>query len=158
MEGVCVDQHKMEEQGHGRDELRYAFVLQDLNWLPQLSKWKDLRSVVEIVSQRIIHGKREKSRRFYLSSALGTAEDFSEWVRSHWRIENNLHWVADVVFREDERRASAMHCAENLGTITRLAMNIVKLFDSGTGLADARRFGCWDERYLEGLLANLFIK
>jgi len=157
-DGVPVDQHKTEGRKHGREELRYTFVLQDLSWLPQLQKWTDLKSVIEVVSQRVVGDKREYSRRLYLSSASGSAKDFSGWIRSHWAIENNLHWVADVVFREDARTASAGHCAENLGTMTRLGMNLIRLFDPKIGLADARRFGCWDERYIEGLMAKLFIK
>ena len=158
LEGTDIEQHKVENSGHGREELRYTFVLQDLNWLPQLPAWRDLHSVIEVVSQRVIGGERKHSRRFYLSSASGTATEFASWIRSHWGIENRLHWVADVVFREDARRASAGHCAENLGTMTRLGVNIVRMMDPKTGLADARRFGCWNEKYVEGLMAKLFIK
>ncbi len=83
---------------------------------------------------------------------------FSNWIRGHWSIENNLHWVADVVFKEDDATNKVGHSAENLTLVRRLVMNMVNLFDPSVGLAAARRFATHESEYLKGMLIKFFGK
>lgn len=156
-EGIDCDFFETRKKGHGREEERQIRVVHDLEWLPQLADWKSLKSLIEVVSKREAGEKTEISKRFYISSRRANAEEFGGWIRGHWAIENNLHWVADVVFDEDAARNEKGDSPENLSLIRRLALNIVNLFDHGTGLSTARTFSKYEPAYLKGLLAKLFL-
>jgi predicted transposase YbfD/YdcC len=148
-----------EESGHGREEKRTIQVVSDLEeWLPQIEDWKGLKTAIEVVSERGVAGKIETCTQYYICSRKGSAEQFARWIRGQWTIENNLHWVADVVFREDDATNKVGHSAENLTLIRRLVMNMVNLFDPSTGLAAARRFATHESEYLKGILIKVFGK
>jgi predicted transposase YbfD/YdcC len=145
------------DKKHGREEIRQIRVIHDLEWLPQLSDWKGLKSLIEVVSERRIGEKVEASKRFYISSRKAKAKEFGWWIRGHWAIENNLHWVADVVFGEDDATNRKGHSPENLSLIRRLAINMVNLLDPGKGLAAARTLLTYEPDYLKGFMAKLFL-
>jgi predicted transposase YbfD/YdcC len=147
------------EKEHGRIETREVTVVQDLEWLPQKAKWKKLSSLVEVKSVRewMDSEKKETATRRYISSRASTATEFAKWVRSHWHIENNCHWVADVIFEEDWALADRGHSAENLGIFRRIAMNIASIVDPGRGLASVRRAATFGSGYLKGILAKTFL-
>lgn len=151
-----IDMWEEQRDGHGRRELVRVSVCHDLTWLPQKSEWTDLTSIVEVVT--IARGDNSQATRYYISSCSGSAQDFAGWIRSHWAIENNVHWVADVVFREDASKAATGHAQENMALFRRLAMNIIRCFDPGTGIAEARRTCCHSQDYLQGVLTRLFVK
>jgi predicted transposase YbfD/YdcC len=157
-EGLENDFFESSEKGHGREESRRVRVVHDLEWLPQLDDWDGLKTIIEVVSKRQTRDKEEVSTRFYISSRIANAEHFSKWIRAHWSIENNLHWVADVVFMEDKAKNKKGHSAENMALLRRLAMNAVNYCDPGNGLAAARTFAKLAPEYLEGLLAKLFLR
>jgi predicted transposase YbfD/YdcC len=157
-EGVCCDVFQSLEKDHGRIETRHVCVTSDLDWLENKQKWTGIQCLIEVRSERQIGESKEFYKRYYYSSTTAKAYKFASWIRQHWAIENQLHWVADVIFRED---ASLNHCgysAENIALVKRLAMNIVRYADPGTGLADARRFASFSDYYLTGLLAKIFVK
>lgn len=155
--GVEHDCYYYEESGHGREEKRTIQVVCDLEeWLPQIEQWKGLKTAIEVTSERIAKGKIEKSTQYYICSRVGTAMQFAGWIRGQWTIENNLHWVADVIFREDEATNRVGHSAENLTLIRRIVMNMVSIFDPSTGLATARRFATHEPEYLKGMLIKVF--
>jgi predicted transposase YbfD/YdcC len=145
------------DKGHGRIESRHICVTQDLDWLPQREEW-GLKALIEVRSERVLSDRTENSIRHYGCSRCGTPEEFANWVRKHWAIENPLHHVVDVIFREDESLANVGHAAENISLFRRMTMNIVNTFDSKRGLADARRGATYEPRYLLGLLSRLFAK
>lgn len=156
-EGVEHDFHYYTEKGHGREEKRTIQVACDLEeWLPQIEDWKGLKTAVEVVSERTVKGKVETCTQYYISSRIGSAKEFGGWIRGQWSIENNLHWVADVVFREDDATNKVGHSAENLTLVRRLVMNMINLFDPSTGMAAARRFATHEPEYLKGLLVKVF--
>ncbi len=158
-EGVEHDFHYYEEKGHGREEKRTIQVACNLEeWLPQIDDWKGLKTAIEVVSERTVKGKVETCTKYYISSRIGSAIQFGSWIRGHWSIENNLHWVADVVFREDDATNKIGHSAENLTLVRRLVMNMVNLFDPSTGMAAARRFATYEPEYLKGMLIKVFNK
>ena len=158
-EGIEHDFYYYTEEGHGREEKRTIQVACNLEeWLPQIDDWKGLKTAIEVVSERTVKGKIETCTQYYISSRIGSAQQFGYWIRRHWSIENNLHWVADVVFREDDATNKAGHSAENLTLVRRLVMNMVNLFDPSAGLAAARRFATHEPEYLKGLLIKVFTK
>lgn len=143
------------DKGHGRIESRHICVVEDLDWLPQKEKW-GLKSLIEVHSERVLGEKIENSLRYYGCSRCASPQQFADWIREHWSIENPLHYVVDVVFKEDASLANAGHIAENMSIFRRLTMNVVKTFDPKRGMADARRGATYEPKYLLGLLSRLF--
>ena len=146
------------EKGHGRIEHRSICVCTALDWLPQAESWPNLKSIIEVLSEREIGGKTTSEIRYYFSSRVGTAEQFAGWIRGHWSIENPLHWVLDVVFREDEGQAKAGFIAENMGFFRRLSMNIIRTVDPVRGLATARKCCTYEPKYLRGIFGKIFVR
>ena len=119
------------EIGHGRKEVRRLWASEDLDWLAERKRWSGLRSVVMIESERHAGGGAVTRQRRYFLSSLGaeTASDAERLlgaVRSHWGIENRVHWVLDVAFREDESRVRRDHGAANLSVVRRLGLNLLR--------------------------------
>ena len=145
------------EKGHGRIEQRSICVCTALEWLPQAKTWPGLRAIIEVLSERETNGKKTSEIRYYFSSRKATAKEFAGWIRGHWSVENPLHWVLDVVFREDAAQAKAGFIAENMAFFRRLSMNIIKHADLGRGFADARRCCTYEPKYLRGILGKIFV-
>ena len=141
------------EKDHGRLETRRYYQSAELDWFADHAKWAGLRSVGLVEAIREVGGKRTVERRYYLSSLpLGVAT-FARAVRGHWGIENKLHWVLDVWFREDQSRARTGHAAENLATLRRLALNLLKLEKTKKrGIKGKQLNASWDHAYLLRLL------
>src|SRR5829696_8932137 len=149
--------HLTLDKGHGRIESRHICVTQDLDWLAQKEEW-GLKSLIEVRAERFIGGKVQNSIRYYGCSRYASPEQFADWIREHWLIENPLHYVVDVIFNEDASLANIGHIAENLSLFRRLAMNVVRSCDPERGIADARRGATYEPKYLLGLLSRLFAK
>jgi len=81
-----------------------------------------LRSMVGIVSSRVVRGKASDEVRYYISSRKGSAKLFQRSVRSHWSIENSCHWVLDVAFREDDHRLREGHAPQNMSVVRKMAL------------------------------------
>lgn len=157
-DGVPHSVHLEIDKGHGRVEMREVRVVEDLDWLPNAYKWKNLASLIEVRStrQKIGSPESEEFKRLYISSRSASAKDFAKWVRQHWYVENKCHWVADVIFEEDCSLADRGHSAENMGLFRRLAMNMAAVVDPVRGLASVRRTATFGSGYLKGLLATFF--
>jgi len=145
------------EKGHGRIEQRSICMCTTLDWLPQAKTWPGLKTIIEVLSERAIDGKETSEIRYYFSSRIGTAKEFAGWIRGHWSIENPLHWVLDVIFREDAAQAKIGFIAENMAFFRRLSMNVIKTADPARGFADARRFCTYEPKYLRGILGKVFV-
>jgi len=141
------------EKDHGRFETRRYYQSTELNWFADQSKWAGLQSMGMVEAIREVGGKATVERRYYLSSLpLGVAT-FAQAVRGHWGIENKLHWVLDVWFREDQSRARTGYAAENLATLRRLALNLLKREKTKKrGIKGKQLNAGWDHTYLLRLL------
>ncbi|QZT38635.1 ISAs1 family transposase [Halosquirtibacter xylanolyticus] len=125
---VC-DSNMVEEYGHGRAETRICEIIKDIEDIPVLSKWTEIKSLIRITTQ-VFEPSMQKERaevRYYISSLNTTAEKFNQFIRSHWAIENNLHWTLDVTFNEDKQQRKKNHAAENMNMLCKMALNILKL-------------------------------
>jgi|tagenome__1003787_1003787.scaffolds.fasta_scaffold20693035_1 predicted transposase YbfD/YdcC len=141
------------EKDHGRFEIRRFYQSAELEWFADLPKWEGLKSVGMVESVREIDGKSTTERRYFLSSLELGIETFARAVRSHWGVENKLHWVMDVCFREDQSRARAGYAAENLATLRRLAFNLLKREKTKKrGIKGKQLNAGWNNAYLLRLL------
>jgi predicted transposase YbfD/YdcC len=149
------EQHDTEEISHGRQERRCYRVLSDLSSLSELKKWAQLTAVGCVESQRQVGDKVSLERRYYLLSESLTAPQLAHAVRGHWGVENNLHWILDVGFHEDESTGVLGHSAENLAVIRHIAVNLVTQEKSTkVGVRAKRKKAGWDDRYLFRILAE----
>jgi len=141
------------EKDHGRLETRRYYQSAELDWFADRAQWEGLRSVGMVEAIRQIGGQRTVERRYYLTSLPLGAETFARAVRGHWGVENKLHWVLDVCFREDQSRARAGYAAENLATLRRLALNLLKREKTKKrGIKGKQLNASWDHAYLLRLL------
>jgi predicted transposase YbfD/YdcC len=151
--------HTTVEKGHGRIERRRCRAIGDPDYLAYIDPdhaWPNLRSVVCIESTRRIGDDVSAEARYYLSSLPPDAPALAQAIRSHWRIENSLHWVLDVAFREDDSRVRVGHAPENLAIIRHLALNLLRQDTSRrVGLANKRFRAALDTAYLRSILAGL---
>jgi predicted transposase YbfD/YdcC len=150
------DRAQMVEADHGRIETRSAHRVTDLSWLQEQHHWPGLAGVGKITAAREdkATGTVQKQDRYYLLSRVMTASEFLDTVRAHWTIENSLHWVLDVVMREDHARARKDHAPANLAILRRLALNTIKANkDKGSNRLKFKRAG-WDDRFLRKLIAQ----
>jgi predicted transposase YbfD/YdcC len=113
--------------GHGRIETRECFVYSNLEMIGGADQWEGLKTIFQINSQRTIKSSGETSlqTRYYISSKEDKAKNFNTWTRSHWGIENNLHWTLDVVFGEDQSRKRKGNAAQNFNTIRKIVMALL---------------------------------
>lgn len=141
------------EKDHGRIEIRDYYQSDQLDWFADLEKWEGLKSVGVVESTRELDGVHTVERRYYLASLPLDVELFARAVRSHWAVENKVHWVMDVCFREDQSRARVGHAAENLATLRRLALNVLKRERTKKrGIKGKQLNASWDHAYLLRLL------
>jgi len=149
-EGVMCDALGSKENGHGRIEKREIYVTEDIEWLPQKSKWKNLKSIIMVKSERLLTGHPISSeKRYYISSLAACALDIASVIRKHWSIENQAHWILDIAFREDEQGADVGNIAENMSLIRRMSLNLLKQEKTAKcGMEIKRQMAGWDNEYL----------
>ena len=152
------DFHETVNKGHGRIETRRCWSVSDpdhLSYINDRNEWTKLTSVVMIESERIEDGKTSIQARYYISSLPNDARVLLASVRTHWGIENSVHWVLDVAFGEDDSRVRQGNAAQNLSVLRRMALNMLKReTTSQGGVAAKRKRAGWDEDYLLLVLAQ----
>jgi predicted transposase YbfD/YdcC len=157
----AYDSAKTVDKDHGRMEIRQAWTIADpacLRCLRNADKFKHLQTVMKIRLERRLNGKVSHEERYYLSSLLADAQRLLNAKRSHWQIENGLHWVLDIAFREDECRVRKAHGAHNLAILRHIALNALKQETScRLGTYNKRLKAAWSHPYLLKVLATLFI-
>ena len=117
--------HEESDKAHGRIELRRTWVLSELSDLASTKQWTGLSALVLVEATRTIGNETSTEQRLYISSCNASAQTLGSLVRRHWSIENKLHWVLDVTFREDHARIRGRNSAQNLALLRKLALNLL---------------------------------
>jgi predicted transposase YbfD/YdcC len=139
-----------QEHGHGRDETRRVVVSHLVDELESAERWPKLATLIHIESTRIVKGQQSFENRYYISSKRSlSAKQALAAVRSHWGIENELHWVLDVAFREDECRVRAGNAAANFSAVRQLALGLLKQrTEKKCGIKNRRLCAAWEPKFL----------
>jgi predicted transposase YbfD/YdcC len=138
---------------HGRIETRTTTVIHDVAWLQERHDWPGLKAVVVVDSTREIADKVERETRFYITSLALLANLLGPIVRSHWAVENSLHWVMDMIFRDDECRVRTDHAPANFTTVKHMAHNLIRKAPGKDSLRLRRKVAAWDDDFLASLIA-----
>ena len=151
-EGVPHDYARTLNKGHGRIETRECWVITDpdcLDYLGTKTQWSGLRAAVKVSARRETAEGATVHSRYYISSLEAPAEKMLEAVRSHWSIENSLHWTLDVTFREDQCRIRKDYAPQNMATLRQISHNLLKKETSlKVGIQGKRLQSGWREDYL----------
>lgn len=165
--GIEHDTDRQTSGGHGRVEVRRCWATDDIGWLANADQWPGLGSLAMVEAERSESRWDEEAsrrvwttttqRRYYISSLAANAEEnlakhIAEAVRSHWGIENRMHWVLDVSFGEDDSRIRKEDGPENVSVLRRIAMNLVRQDDRPGSLRQKRKRAGWDDAYREEIL------
>jgi predicted transposase YbfD/YdcC len=149
------------DKDHGRIETRECITINNLDWLYEIHGWKGVKSIAKVTAkvQNQASGKETVEERYYISSLTGNATIINRAVRKHWYVENKLHWVLDVVFKEDYCRVRTGYGAENLTTIRKIALNTIKRDNTvKTSIKNKRKMCGWDNNYALNILKNMKVK
>jgi predicted transposase YbfD/YdcC len=150
------DHYCQTSAGHGRIETRECWTISDPFYLDYLRdlKWKDLRTIVKVTASRHIGEAKEAQTRYYITNLPGNAKQLLRAVRSHWSIENSLHWVLDVAFSEDQSRIRKGNADQNLAILRQIALSLLSQETTvRCGIHNKRLLAGWDEQYLLKVLA-----
>ena len=147
-----VSRHQTVDGDHGRIETRTYTALHDIAWLKQRHAWPGLNGIVMVESTREIGDKIERETRFYITSLAWLACQLGPVIRSHWAIENSLHWVMDMIFRDDECRIRTQHAPANFTTLKHIAHNLIRKASGKPSFRAKRKIAAWDDDFLASLI------
>ena len=150
---TTISRNETVDGDHGRIETRTTTVIHDIAWLQERHDWPGLNGVVIVESTREIGDKVEQETRFYITSLVLLADLLGPIVRSHWAVENSLHWVMDMIFRDDECRVRTDHAPANFTTIKHMAHNLIRKAPGKDSLRLRRKVAAWDDDFLASLIA-----
>ena len=155
---IVHDFHKTVGKDHGRIETRYCWSIDVSEWeehIRNCAAWVGIKSIVKITAKRQVGGVVTLETRYFISSLESNATQALHAVRTHWSIENSLHWVLDIAFREDDSRVRKGNSDHNLAILRHIALNLLKQEKTGQGGIQARRLRSgWDEKYLLRVLGG----
>ncbi|MCP4459917.1 MAG: ISAs1 family transposase [Cytophagales bacterium] len=155
LKSSAYEYYETEEVNHGRKEIRCYLTTDDIEELTRVDEWEGLNVIGVVQSERQVNGSTSIEHRYYISSIENDAKRFAEAVRNHWSIENSLHWVLDIAFREDESRVRKGNAPENLAVLRHIALNLIKQDKSvKLGVKNKRLRAGWDDKYLANILTG----
>jgi predicted transposase YbfD/YdcC len=158
MRWVQCDHHRTVDKGHGRLEVRECWSTSDpdyLRYLTTLADWQGVRSIGMVQAQRQQGDQTTLTRRYYISSLESDAKRLLHAARTHWEIENKVHWVLDIAFREDDCRIREGNGAENFTVLRHIALNLLRRDNSARrSLRAKRKKAAWDDDYLLKILGG----
>lgn len=153
--GMSVDFYETKDVNHGRIEYRRYWITDSIDKIKGIQSWQGLNTVAMVESERHIDDDVSIEHRYYISSIDINAKLFGQAVRAHWGIENSVHWVLDIAFREDDSRVRTGNAAENLATTRHIALNLLKNEKTAKiGVKNKRLKAGWDHSYLAKLLTG----
>ena len=145
---LAISRHESVGAGHGRIETRTCLASEDIAWLKERHPWAGLRSIVMVRGERQTGQGTETDTRFFISSLPADAERLAEAVRGHWGIENRLHWVMDVVFRDDDCRIRKKNAPANFAAVKNMATNLLRNAPGKLSLKSKRHLAAWNQDFL----------
>lgn len=155
------DYAKDVDKGHGRIEIRHCWTISDpeiICCLRGANRFRSLTTLVRVRAERYLDGESSVEDRYFISSAVTQASEALDATRSHWQVENSLHWVLDIAFREDESRIRKGHGAQNFAVLRHIALNALQQETTAkVGIKNKRLKAGWDERYLAKVLGHLSV-
>jgi predicted transposase YbfD/YdcC len=155
---VDCDYHSTVNKGHGRMEIRECRTTAHPDYLASLyqaAQWPGFQTAVHVRAERRVGEHIETENRYYIASIPSDARKALQAVREHWQVENNLHWVLDVTFHEDDSRVRTGNAAQNMTVLRHMALNLIKQEQSTKGSIRGKRLKAgWDERYLAHILCG----
>lgn len=155
IEDYDIDTCETVDGGHGRVETRRCYVCSKIDWLEEKKNWQGLTSIVKVESERYVDDVTSSENRYYITSLKSSPEQALQAIRSHWGVENSMHWVLDVAFREDDCRTRKGHAAENFAIARTIAMNLLKNEKTlKRGVKTRRLKAGWDNDYLLKVLSG----
>lgn len=155
-----ISQDQTVDGDHGRIETRTYTVFHDVAWLQERHDWPGLKGIIMVESKREFPGpspetdKIEQETRFYITSLVWLAHQLGPVVRGHWSVENSLHWVMDMLFRDDECRIRTHHAPANFTTLKHMAHNLIRKAPGKDSLRLKRKVAAWDDDFLASLIAT----
>lgn len=154
---VACDYEKTVSKGHGRLEIRQCWATsapEYLAYIAEFSHWEGLKSLAMVECERRLGEEISVKRRYFISSLSNDAKLILRAVRTHWEIENKVHWILDIAFREDESRVRKGMSAQNFAVLRQLALNLLKQEKTSKGGIKAKRLRAgWDHDYLLKVLS-----
>lgn len=152
--GGPYDYYETVDGEHGKIEIRRYWTTSDIDWLQGKEDWQNLNTICMVERERHFTEKIEKETSYYIGSLESDAKQFGDAIRNHWGIENSLHWVLDVSFREDDSRARKGNAPENLAVLRHIALNLIKKETTAKkkSIKSKRLKAGWDNDYLMKIL------
>lgn len=158
MRWVACEHHRTVDKGHGRIEIRECWTTSDpeyLRYIDTLAEWKGVRSIAMVQTERRLGDETTTTRRYFISSLESDAKRLLHAVRTYWGIENKVHWVLDIAFREDDCRIRKGNGAENFAVLRHIALNLLRRETSvKRSLKSKRMKAAWDKDYLLKVLTG----
>lgn len=148
-----IEEYEETDSGHGRIEVRKYRQLRINEWLTEAKEWSNIQSVIEVERER--HLKNKKTQRetlYYISSLTPDAKKVGDAIRSHWEVENKVHWVLDVTFKEDDSRIRCGDGAENVALIRRFALNLARLHPRKNSMRGKLKQAGWSDSFRSELI------
>lgn len=148
-----IAQAKHTDAGHGRIEVRSCQQLLVNEWISEAKHWSGIRSVIKLERERHIKGKPMSTETQYYISSLGIdPKGVSQAIRAHWEVENKVHWVLDVTYKEDDCRIRKDDGAENVGVIRRFCLNMARLHPKKASMRGKLKMAGWGDEFRTELI------
>jgi len=152
---ASLDYYESVDADHGKIEVRKYWTTSDIAWLQGKENWEKLQTICMVERERQFDNKTESETSYYIGSIEKDAKSFAHAVRSHWAVENSLHWVLDVSFREDESRIRKDNAPENFAVLRHIALNMIKKETTLKKSIKSKRLRAgWDNKYLLKVLVG----